>query len=401
MVLRLCSTKLFQVWQTETRHAKIFNKLRLQIMSIQYHTGQFPPDDRLDWQRLIPQLSSTTGAVTRYDGMFAAIPNPKILLAPLTTQEAVFSSKIEGTQATFGEVLEFEAGRVQQSPGKTDDIHEVLNYRIAMREASEALKTLPLCQRVVREAHSKLLAGVRGQGKSPGEYRRVPVWIGPPGCDINNAKYVPIQADRVLNAMKAWEHYIHEEVPDRLVQIAILHAEFEAIHPFLDGNGRIGRMLVPLMMWQYGLIREPMFYISAYFESRRDAYYDRLLSVSRDDDWTSWILFFLDAVKAQAQDNLKKTEDILALYENMKNQVSQATRSQYAIYALDWLFEQPIFSSTSFIKTANIPKPTAQRILRVLSNEEILRVLQHGSGSRPSFFIFPELLNIAEGREIF
>ncbi len=134
----------------------------------------------------------------RYDGMLAAIPNPNILLAPLTTQEAVFSSRIEGTQATLGEVLQFEAGRVPKSSSKKEDIHEVRNYRSAMREASKALKTLPLCQRVVREAHSKLLAGVRGQGKSPGEYRRIPVWIGSPGCDINNARFVPIQADRIL-----------------------------------------------------------------------------------------------------------------------------------------------------------------------------------------------------------
>ncbi len=258
------------------------------------------------------------------DGMLAAIPNPNILLAPLTTQKAVFSSKIEGTQATLAEVLEFESGRVPKSSSKKEDIHEVRNYRSAMREASEALKTLPLCQRVVREAHSKLLAGVRGQGKSPGEYRRIPVWIGPPGCDINNARFVPIQADRILDAMKVWEHYIHKNVEDRLVQIAVLHAEFEAIHPFLDGNGRMGRMLVPLMMWQYGLIREPIFYISAYFENQRDAYYESLLAVSRDQDWTSWTLFFLGAVKAQAEDNLKKTKSILDLYKKNEKSSEQS-----------------------------------------------------------------------------
>lgn len=336
----------------------------------------------------------------RYDGMLAAIPNPKILLAPLTTQEAVFSSRIEGTQATLGEVLQFEAGRELQSSSKKEDINEVLNYRIAMREASEALKTLPLCERVVCEAHSKLLAGVRGQGKSPGAYRRTPVWIGPSGCDINNARYVPIQADQILNAMKVWEHYIHKDVEDRLVQIAVLHAEFEAIHPFLDGNGRIGRMLVPLMMWQYGLIQEPMFYISAYFESERDAYYDSLLSVSRDDDWTGWTLFFLGAVKAQAEDNLKKTKDILDLYESMKYPVIKSTRSQYAIYALDWIFGQPIFSSANFQKYAGIPNRTALRILDVLEKEGILQVLLHKSGRQPTYYLFPKLWNIVEEREI-
>ena len=215
------------------------------MAAVHYHTGRFPPDDRLDWAKLVPFIGPATAAVARYDGMLAALPNPSVLLAPLTTREAVLSSRIEGTQATMGEVLEFEAGREPESPARRDDIGEVLNYRAAMRRAEEMLEELPLSLRVVREAHSVLMRGVRGEGKAPGEYRRTPNWIGPPGCTIDEAIFVPIGADRLPDAMSAWERYIHRNAIDRLTQLAILHAEFEALHPFLDGNGRLGRMLVP------------------------------------------------------------------------------------------------------------------------------------------------------------
>ena len=301
----------------------------------------------------------------------------------------------------MGEVLEFEAGKVPDSLARRDDIYEVLNYRAAMWKANEALKDLPLSQRVVRDLHSVLLKGVRGEGKSPGEYRRIPNWIGSPGCSLDEARFVPIGADELPDAMSAWERYIHEDAPDRLVQLAILHAEFESLHPFLDGNGRLGRMLVPLFMWECGLIRAPMFYISAYFEDRRDTYYDRLLAVSRDDNWTGWIQFFLSAVRAQAEDNLKRTRSVLDLYEGMKIRVAEMTRSQYAIRALDWMFQRPIFQATDFSVAAGIPRPSAQRILGVLREGEILRAIVPGRGRRAAVLAFPELLNIAEGQDVF
>jgi len=366
---------------------------------VRYHEGRFPPPP-LDWPALIPLLGPAAAAVARYDGMLAAVPNPGVLLSPLTTQEAVLSSRIEGTQATMGEVLEFEAGKEAASPERREDIQEVLNYRAAMREAERLLATLPISQRVVREAHKVLLTGVRGQNKSPGEYRRIPNWIGPPGCVIETARFVPIGADKLPDAMSAWERYAHEDAPDRLVQLAILHAEFEALHPFLDGNGRLGRMLVPLFLWQNRLIRQPMFYISAYFEARRDAYYDGLLAVSRDDDWTGWCRFFLEAIRSQAEDNLTKAQGILALYDEMKRRVPEMTRSQYAIRALDWIFERPIFRTSDFVASAGIPTPTARRFLGVLQKGEVLLVLAPGSGRRAAVLVFPALLNIAEGRKV-
>ena len=240
-------------------------------MPVHYQVGSFPPQN-LDWPVLIPLLGATAAAIARYDGALAAVPNPDVLLAPLTTREAALSSRIEGTQATMGEVLEFEAGVQPDSTDRRDDIQEVLNYRRAMARAEKMLQELPMCLRVVREAHEILMSGARGAGKSPAEYRRIPNWIGPPGCGMEEATFVPIGADRLVEAMTSWERFVHEDAPDRLVQIALLHAEFEALHPFLDGNGRLGRMLVPLFLWRYDLIREPMFYISAHFESHRDAY---------------------------------------------------------------------------------------------------------------------------------
>lgn len=369
---------------------------------IHYHYDKFPPKD-IDWSKLIPFIGPASAALARYDGTLAAIPNANLLLSPLTTQEAVLSSRIEGTQATMGEVLEYEAeGGLDNMPAeREDDINEVLNYRRAMWSAIDLLHELPLCQRVIKQAHNVLLEGVRGHGKSPGDYRRIPNWIGQPGCSIDDARYVPISVDRLQEGLDRWEKFIHDEAPDRLVQLALVHAEFEALHPFLDGNGRLGRMCVPLFMYKTGLIQSPMFYISAFFEAHRDEYYERLLSISRDNDWTSWCVFFLKAVAVQAQENQKKAQEILTLYENQKGQIISLTRSQYAIHALDFIFSRPIFKSSDFTNCDEIPVPTAKRILSVLRENEILKTLRKARGRRPAVYAFSELLNVAEGRSVF
>lgn len=369
---------------------------------VKYHYDKFPPDN-LDLQCLLPLIGPASSAVARYDGVLSAVPNATLLLSPLTTQEAVLSSKIEGTQATMGEVLEFEAekGKKDLPESKRADIQEVLNYRMAMRHAEHLLKELPLCQRVIREAHGVLLDGVRGHGKAPGEYRRIPNWIGPLGCTKETARFVPVSADKLAEGMGKWEKYIHSDAPDRLLQLAVLHAEFEALHPFLDGNGRLGRMCVPLFLFQVGLIQSPMFYISAYFEANRDEYYDRLLAVSRDDDWTGWCRFFLTAIRQQAEENLKKAQGILSLYNDMKLKIAEISHSQFSIHALDWIFENPIFNTTDFTRASGIPKPTAARILRLLRDKGIVQTWISARGSRPAIYGYGELLNIAEGRTVF
>jgi Fic family protein len=369
---------------------------------IRYHEGGFPPKE-INWEQLIPLIGPASAALARYDGTLAAVPNAAVMLAPLMTQEAVLSSRIEGTQATMAEVLEFEAGLVPDpaAADKTADIHEVLNYRKAMWRAVELLNDLPLCQRVMKEAHRILMEGVRGQGKAPGAYRRVPNWIGPAGCSMEEAKYVPISSEKLPRAMDRWERFIHANAPDKLVQLAILHAEFEAIHPFLDGNGRLGRMCVPLFLYSIKALQSPMFYISAYFEARRDIYYERLLSISRDNDWTGWCCFFLEALTEQAKENHQKATDILSLYEAEKTRIIELTRSQYAVKALDFLFMRPIFQTPAFVSEGGIPEHTAKKMLKTLRDNGLFRVLREPKGRRPAVFAFRELLNVAEGTDVF
>ncbi len=210
---------------------------------------------------------------------------------------------------------------------------------------------------------------------------------------------MPISAEKLERAIDRWERYIHADPADLLVQAGVLHAEFEALHPFLDGNGRIGRMLVPLFLWQRQVIQQPVFYISAYFETNRDQYYESLLAVSRDDDWTGWCRFFLKAVHEQAADNLAKTQGILDLYDRLKRTVSDATRSPHAIHALDWIFSQPVFATPSFAQGTGLPTSTASRILHQLRSCGILMEIRAGSGPSPAILAFPDLLAIVEDTE--
>ena len=364
-----------------------------------YREGSFPPEDRIDWPAVLPLIGPAAAAVARYDGALSTIPNPRALLSSLATQEAVLSSRIEGIDVTISDVLQFEAGREADSTGHRDDIEEALNCRRAMRRADQMLQEAPLGQRVVLETHRLLLSGARGKRKSPGEYRRIPNWIGRPGCTMDEATFVPISAESLPAAMRTWERYVHEDAPDRLVQLAVVHAEFEALHPFLDGNGRLGRMLVPLFLSERGLTSRPLFSISAYFEARRAEYYEGLLAVSRDDEWTGWCRFFLKAVLAQAEYNLSKTKGILDLYEETERRVADVTRSQYAAPALDWFFERPIFNSARFATHVGAPARTARRLLAMLVDRGVLRVLRASSGRRGSILAFPNLLSLVEGRD--
>ena len=372
------------------------------MSAVVYHKGDFPPKN-IDWQRLLPLIGPANAAIARYAGLLQGIQNSKVLLSPMTTQEAVLSSRIEGTQATMGEVLEFEAeSNIQdESTPKKADIHGVRNYRFALHEATNLLETIPLSSRLIKETHKVLMSGVRGRSKDPGQYRRIPNWIGSEGSTVDNARFVPCGADDLPNAMSSWENYIHSDAPDVLVQLAIVHAEFEAIHPFLDGNGRLGRLIIPLFLFSKGLIAKPNFYISEYLESHRAEYYERLLAISRDGDWTGWCEFFLKALITQAENNQIKATAILELYRIRKDWIMEETRSQYAIRALDWIFEKPIFSAAGFGASSGIPNPTASRILRVCREKGLLRDLIHSSGRKSAVICFPELLNIAEGHNAF
>ena len=361
---------------------------------IDYHTGRFPPSN-LNWSRLVPLIGSANAAVARYDGALASVPNSHILTTPLITREAVLSSKIEGTQASMSEVLRFEAGQPARSQEHRDDINEILNYRTALSESVNLLEKLPLCQRSIKAIHKLLLSGVRGQNKAPGEFRKTPVWIGSMGSPMEDARFIPPGADVLPSAISEWEKYLNKAEPDGLVQLAIVHAEFEALHPFLDGNGRIGRILVPLFLWQRKIIREPRFYISAYFEAHREDYYEGLLSVSRDDNWTGWCLFFLSAIRSQAEENLSKAEKMIDLYNDLKGKIDRLTGSRHTIQTLDWIFRRPVFASSHFFSASGIPSGSARGIVQTLVRNKILHETIGATGSRPAILSFNEVLDIA------
>ena len=375
------------------------------IEPVRYHSGEFPPKE-LDWPRLIPLIGPANAALARYDGVLSSIPNAAILLSPLATQEAVLSSRIEGTQATMTEVLEFEADESafdDPTGKKRGDIREVVNYRRAMHKSLELLETLPLSQRIIKEAHRVLLEGVRGRNRDPGEYRRIQNWIGPEGCKQEEAYYIPIGTGRLPEGMGRWEKYIHDEgaCPDNLVHLALLHLEFEALHPFLDGNGRLGRMFIPIFLFQSGVLTTPMFYISAFFERNRDAYYERLRAVSRDGTWTAWCEFFLDAILSQANENLNKAQAIRQLYDETTRRIVEITHSQYAVYASEFLFKSPIFKASDFYSQPSMTPASGRRMLNLLQEKGFFREIRPASGRRPAILAYKELLNTAEGREVF
>lgn len=371
--------------------------------SVGYHYDTFPTRD-LDWARLIPLLGPASAGLARYDGLLSAIPNVHVLLSPLVTQEAVLSSKIEGTHVTIGEVLEIEAGGASTSftQPKRDDAEEVLNYRRAMRACVAEMEHRPFSQQILRGAHKLLMHGVHGRDKAPGNYRFDQNWIGPAGCAMATASFVPIAPEHLQAGMDTWERYFGSTTePDALVQLAILHVEFEALHPFKDGNGRLGRMLIPLFLCQRKLLASPDFYMSGYLERNREEYQERLRAVSRDGDWTGWCAFFLKGVREQAGENERRARAILALYERIKMQVTDLTHSQHAIRAVDFLFQAPIFAAPTFTQHSEIPKPTASRILALLRDRGILLTLEEGRGRRPGIYAFRELLNVAEGKDVF
>jgi Fic family protein len=235
---------------------------------------------------------------------------------------------------------------------------------------------------------------VRGRDKARGEFRRIQNWIGKHGSTIDNAKYVPPEPMKVPDYMSNLEKYIHLTEDDCLVQLAVVHAQFEIIHPYLDGKGRVGRILIPLFLYEKKMLSSPMFYLSAYLEAHRDEYYSRLQAISRESDWIGWILFFLKAILEQAQINTTKTKAILDLYEVKKEKVSVVTRSQYAIKAVDTLFRTPIFTTTRFIAESKIPKITAMRILRVLEKNKIIEIVRPPGGSMPTVYMFNKLVKI-------
>lgn len=361
------------------------------------------PLDELDYRLLLPLVGQANAALARYDGLLQGIPNPAVMLSPLTTQEAVLSSKIEGTQATVDEVLEQEAGLLKEGE-KYKDIQEISNYRRALFAAREYLQAYPIRLGFVRELHRILLDSVRGQDKTPGVFRRDQNWIGKAGCMIGEASFVPPNPLQLPDYLEAWEQYLDSDDMDFLLQTAVVHAQFELLHPFKDGNGRIGRILIPLFLHQKRVLSQPMFYLSEYLEIHREEYYERLKAISAEGDWNGWIAFFLRATTEQARQNAKRVVAIKALYDEMKVAIQGATHSQYSVHLLDAIFSKPIFRSSDLAQRLAadyaIHEKTTLGLLRQLRKVGILSELRPGSGRRAAILCFPKLINLAEGRGV-
>jgi Fic family protein len=357
------------------------------------------PLENLDVGRLIRKVGPANAAIARYDGLLQSVVNPSIMLSPLTNREAVLSSKIEGTQATVDEVLEYEAG-MEFDEHKVHDIQEVVNYRKTLTLASEAIAKGPITLWLIRQMHSTLMNSVRGERKSPGQFRDDQNWLGSDGSTIETAKFVPPAPDDLPGHLTDFETYIAGDDIDSLIQCAVVHAQFEILHPFKDGNGRIGRLLIPLFLFQKRTLASPMFYLSEYLETHRETYYQRLRAISDDGDWTGWVEFFLAAIEQQALRNAVRVKGILDMYQSMKTRVTEITHSQYSPAILDAIFDRPIFQAADFVTRSAIPQPTAKTALRKLREAGVLTALRESSGNRPAVLAFPELVNLAEGHEI-
>jgi Fic family protein len=351
-----------------------------------------PPS--LDFAPLAYEIGRANHQLGRLDGIIFTLPNPALLTAPLLTKEAVLSSRIEGTQASLEDVFNYEADHQRSEESETErDIREIINYRRALRAALKVVKKKPIGENLIKTMHSVLLDSVRGSGKDRGNFRRSQVYIAKDGAPIDQATFVPPIASDIPALISNWEQFLHaEDQIDPLVKVAILHYQFEAIHPFLDGNGRIGRLLIPLTLFSGGLLSHPLLYISEYFEENRQTYYDLLLAVSERQAWAEWIRFFLVAISTQSARAETTVKKIHQLHASLKDQVA-AINSPYALRFLDLIFTTPVFSFNSIKdELGTKAQQTVYNLIDKFVDKGMIR--ERGVQKRNRRFEFPALLAI-------
>jgi Fic family protein len=317
-------------------------------------------------------LIEASNNVTRYQTLLEHTKIDKdLLMSPIIKQEAVHSTKIEGTQATFDEVLEVEA----ESKKNSIDVQEVLNYNQALNEGIIALGQLPISTRLFKKLHATLLSGkVRGSNRNPGEYRETQNYIGQEGRSIESATFIPPEPQWVNDYMSNLEKYINESTDDLhdLVRAAIIHAQFETIHPFLDGNGRIGRILIPLYLFSKGIINYPNFFISEILERDKHKYYRFLNDTRYKQDWEQWITFFLECVNLQARKYIKLVEDINKLYQEDLQRATQLINSNNITNVMNAIYSMPIFKSKTITRMTGLSEATVRRYLNILDEHKII-----------------------------
>lgn len=367
--------------------------------AVDYHYDQFPPSN-IDYSKLVQPLGAASAALARYDQMLQNMHNSELLLAPLRRQEAVVSSRMEGTISTLDEVLRYEAD--QSDDGEKGNLQyrseaiEVFLYHRAMQRAQTAIEEdAPLSDWLLRSAHKILLGFGRGADKSPGQYKDEQNYLV--DKSRRNVLFIPISPSQLPGGMERFFSFVDNKDWEILTRTALAHIEFEALHPFKDGNGRIGRMLITLMLWKYGVISAPHFYVSGYLEEKKDEYIERMRNASQVGEWTEWCVFFMHALEAQAHNNLRVTEEITVLYDEMKIVFRDVLSSQWSTTALDFIFSQPVFRNNRFTGKGGIPKQTASRFTRLLVDADLLVTLEPPSGRRPGLYAFEPLLRLVRG----
>lgn len=361
--------------------------------AVSYHLGAFPPSS-LDLEDLLSDLLEATEALARFDQVLRTLHNSEIFLAPLRNQEAVISSRMEGTISTMDEILLYQA----ESPGEAaypsegrSEVFETILYRRALNSAQQQLEAgYPFSAALVRSIHGQLLSFGRGADKAPGRFKEEQNYVGSRGSRV--VGFIPISPEQLQGGIDVLFDFIASDRRPPLLRAALAHLEFEALHPFMDGNGRVGRMLVTLMLWQTGLISAPHFYISRYFEDHKEEYIHLMRETSRTKQWEPWCRFFLVAVKEQAIRNLSTAESIRELYEEMKPRFTALLSSKWSVQALDYVFTNPIFRNSRLAVDSGIPGPTASRFTRALLKEGLLQIVRPAAGKRSAMYRFESLM---------
>jgi Fic family protein len=333
-----------------------------------------PPDPPVVMDHELARLlSDADRALGRLDGVATVLPNPDLFVAIYVRQEAVLSSQIEGTQSSLDDVLQFEIDAAGKELPK--DVEEVVNYVNAMNYGLDRIEALPLCLRLIREIHERLLAGVRGAERTPGEFRRSQNWIGPQGCTLANATFVPPPVHEMQTALDNLEKFLHDTTLPVLIHCGLAHAQFESIHPFLDGNGRVGRLLITFLLCERKVLHRPLLYLSLFLKVHRAEYYDRLMAVRIDGNWEGWLKFFLRGIVEVSESATETARAITKLRESHRQLIGEKLggRASLGLRLLDYLFEQPLVSVPLVEKRLDCSFVTANRIVEQLTALDLLR----------------------------
>ncbi len=357
-----------------------------------------PPEIKWD-ATLAGELSRADRALGELAGLGRTMPNPHLLIGPFLRREAVLSSRIEGTQADITDVYVYEAGQLSLpgvgTPSKKDDVREILNYVGALEYGIQRLKDFPLSLRLIREMHAHLMNDVRGEYATPGEFRTRQNWIGTPGCTLKEASYVPPPVDEMNLALAALEKYLHkDDLTPPLARLAFIHYQFEAIHPFVDGNGRIGRLLLSLLLVHWDILPLPLLYLSAYFEEHRQGYYDLLMNVSQQSAWRDWLFFFLRGVTEQSKDAIKRAKQLQDAQTTWREILQKTYRSGQTLETVDILFDEPVISAQRIVERLGCSHQSAMKILRRLEEVEIVQEMTKRKRNR--LYYAPLIFNIIQ-----